>query len=81
LWEDRKVAVELDGGGVHGTRRAFEDDRERDRILTAEGYTAARLTWRQIHEAAAEVAADLRLILTPYPLSDGSGSLRPLSAR
>ncbi len=81
LWEDRKVAIELDGGGAHGTRRAFEKDRERDRILTAEGYTTARLTWHQITETPAEVAADLHLILTPYPLSNGSGPLRPLTSR
>lgn len=81
LWEDRKVAVELDGGAAHGTKRAFEKDRERDRILTAEGYTTARLTWRQITEAPAAVATDLRLILTPYPLSDGSRDLRPLPPR
>jgi hypothetical protein len=81
LWEDRRVAIELDGGGAHGTRRAFEKDRVRDRILTAERYTTARLTWRQIHETPDEVAADLHLILTPYPLSNGSGALRPLPAR
>jgi very-short-patch-repair endonuclease len=81
LWEDRKVAIELDGGGAHGTRRAFEGDRERDRILTAERYTTARLTWHQITETPSEVAADLHLILTPYPLSNGSGALRPLPPR
>jgi hypothetical protein len=81
LWEDRKVAIELDGRAAHRTRRAFEKDRERDRILTAAGYTTARLTWRQITETPAEVAGDLRLILTPYPLSDGSGALRPLPPR
>jgi very-short-patch-repair endonuclease len=81
LWEDRKVAIELDGGGAHGTRRAFESDRERDRILTAERYTTARLTWHQITETPAEVAADLHLILTPYPLPNGSGALRPLPPR
>lgn len=79
LWEDRKVAIELDGGGAHGTKKAFQDDRERDRILTAEGYTPARITWRQITETPSEVASDLHLILTPYPLSNGSGALRPLS--
>jgi hypothetical protein len=81
LWEDRKVAIELDGGGAHGTRRAFESDRERDRILTAERFTTARLTWHQITETPAEVAADLQLILTPYPLSNGSRALRPLPPR
>jgi hypothetical protein len=81
LWEDRKVAIELDGGAAHGTKRAFEEDRERDRILTAEAYTTARLTWHQITGTPSEVAADLHLILTPYPLSNGPGALRPLSPR
>jgi len=72
LWDDPKVAIELDGGGAHGTTRAFHDDRERDRILTAEGYTTARVTWHHVHATPAEVADDLRRILTPYPLSDGS---------
>jgi Protein of unknown function (DUF559) len=67
LWEDRKIAIELDGGGAHGTKRAFQKDRERDRILTAERYTTARITWDQIQLTPSEVASDLHLILTPYP--------------
>jgi very-short-patch-repair endonuclease len=81
LWEDRRVAIELDGGRAHGTKKAFQKDRERDRILTAERYTTARLTWQQIAETPAEVAADLQRILTPYPLSNGPGALRPLPSR
>jgi very-short-patch-repair endonuclease len=67
LWEEQRVAIELDGGGAHGTTRAFHKDRERDRILTAEGYTTARITWDHIQLTPAEVADDLRRILTPYP--------------
>jgi hypothetical protein len=81
LWEERKVAIELDGGGAHGTKKAFHEDRERDRILTAERWTTARITWHQIKETPDEVASDLHLILTPYPLSNGSGALRPLPPR
>ncbi|HVW46273.1 MAG TPA: DUF559 domain-containing protein [Solirubrobacterales bacterium] len=81
LWEERRVAIELDGGGAHRTKKAFHDDRERDRILSAEGFTTARVTWRHIQDTPDEVAADLRRILTPYPSSHGSGSLRPLPAR
>jgi very-short-patch-repair endonuclease len=81
LWEDRRVAIELDGGGAHRTRRAFQEDREHDRILTAERFTTARITWHQITETPSEVASDLRLILTPYPWSNGPGALRPLSPR
>jgi very-short-patch-repair endonuclease/predicted transcriptional regulator of viral defense system len=81
LWEERRVAIELDGGGAHATKKAFQEDRERDRILTAERYTTARITWRQIHDTPDEVASDLHLILTPYPSSNGPGALRPLPSR
>jgi very-short-patch-repair endonuclease len=81
FWEERRVAVELDGGGAHGTTRAFQKDRERDRILVAEGYRTARITWDHIHQSPTEVADDLRQILTPYPLTDGPRALRPLPPR
>jgi len=81
FWEEQRVAIELDGGAVHKTAKAFEDDRERDRILTAEGYTTSRVTWHHLHDTPAELASDLRQILTPYPSSNGSGALRPLPAR
>ncbi len=81
LWEDRRLAVELDGRAAHRTARAFNHDPERDRILTSEGYTTARITWDHIHRTPTEVADDLRRILTPYPSSHGSGALRPLSPR
>jgi very-short-patch-repair endonuclease len=81
LWERERVAIELDGGAAHMTEKAFHDNRERDRILTAEGYTATRITWDHIHRTPTEVASDLRLILTPYPLSNGPGALRPLPLR
>lgn len=81
LWEDRKVAIELDGGAAHGTTKAFQKDRERDRILTAEGYTTTRITWDHIQLTPTEVASDLQRILTPYPLSNGPGALRPFPPR
>jgi hypothetical protein len=81
LWEDRRVAIELDGGGAHRTTKAFHDDRERDRILTAEGFTTARITWDHIQDTPDQVASDLQRILTPYPSPNGSGALRPLPAR
>jgi very-short-patch-repair endonuclease len=63
LWEDQRLAVELDGGGAHRTRKAFQDDRLRDRILIAEGWRTPRLTWHQLRDEPEAVAADLRLAL------------------
>jgi very-short-patch-repair endonuclease len=71
FWEERRVAIELDGGGAHRTTRAFHKDRERDRILLAEGYRTARITWDHIILTPDQVAADLHQILTPYPLPNG----------
>jgi len=63
LWEDERVAVELDSRSVHGTNKNFESDKQRDRILLAEGWRTMRVTWRQLQEEPDEVAADLRLAL------------------
>lgn len=63
LWRDHRLAVELDGRAVHATPAAFESDRERDRILQAEGWRTARVTWRQLWDDPEAVAADLRRLL------------------
>ena len=63
LWEEERVAVELDSRGVHGTNRNFESDKQRDRILLAEGWGTVRVTWRQLRQEPDEVAADLRMAL------------------
>jgi very-short-patch-repair endonuclease len=81
LWDEQRVAIELDGGAAHKTRKAFNDDRERDRILTVEGFTATRVTWDHLQNTPQDVADDLREILTPYPSSNESGALRPLPPR
>jgi len=81
FWERERVAVELDGAAVHKNIETFEKDRERDRILSAEGYRTPRVTWHHLTNTPEEVAADLREILTPYPLTNGSGALRPLPSR
>ena len=64
MWPAARLQVELDSRAVHGTRRAFEGDRQRDRILLAEGWRSTRVTWRQLHEEPAALAADLALLLT-----------------
>ena len=59
LWERERVAAELDSREIHGTRKKFESDRLRDRILVAEGWRTMRITWRQLHEEPEEIAEDL----------------------
>jgi hypothetical protein len=63
LWRRERLAAELDGREVHDTDDGFESDRERDRVLLAEGWPTTRITWRQLRDTRAEVAADLRLLL------------------
>lgn len=70
LWSAQKVIVELDGYATHGTRHAFEGDRDRDRRLLAAGYRGPRVTWRHLEEIPDEIAADLRALL----LSSTGGS-------
>lgn len=62
LWRDQRVVVELDGGKSHGTRVAFESDRERDRRLQAAGWRVIRVTWRQLDDHTALLADLLRLL-------------------
>jgi len=62
-WRERRVIVELDGHAVHVTRVKFERDRERDRVLQAAGWRVVRVTWRQLHEEASGLAADLHALL------------------
>jgi very-short-patch-repair endonuclease len=73
LWEAQRVIVELDSRGVHGTKKRFESDRQRDRILLAEGWRTMHVTWRQLRDEPEAIAADLRLALGgagpfPHPL-------------
>ncbi len=63
LWQHERLAVELDSRGVHGTKKHFETDRQRDRILVAEGYRTMRVTWWQLRDEPEESAADLKLTL------------------
>ena len=60
-WPDAKLAVELDGGAYHRTRRAFHEDRRRDRRLAAVGIHVVRVAWADL-EAEAALARELRAI-------------------
>jgi hypothetical protein len=54
--------VEVDGGAFHRTRRAFHEDRRRDRRLAVEGIQAARVAWRDLTLGPAGLAEELRAI-------------------
>jgi very-short-patch-repair endonuclease len=65
LWREARLVVELDGRATHDTRAAFERDRLRDRMLQVAGWRVIRITWRQLQDSPAEVAADLLTLLGP----------------
>jgi len=69
-WPGTNRIVELDGWQGHRTRSAFRDDRERDRRLTAAGYTVTHITWNQLDDEPEAIAADLRALLRVMPLKN-----------
>jgi len=64
VWRGPRVIVELDGRATHHTTLAFDNDRERDRILMAHGWRVMRVTWRQPCRDPEALAYDLRTLLS-----------------
>jgi hypothetical protein len=64
VWPEARLIVELDGYSFHGTRAAFERDRERDRAAVAAGWRVIRVTWWQLADSPREVVTDLRRALS-----------------
>jgi Protein of unknown function (DUF559) len=64
LYVDDRLVIELDSRSAHETTRAFEEDRRRDRYLLTAGYRVMRITYRQLHEEDATIAAQLRSLIT-----------------
>jgi very-short-patch-repair endonuclease len=62
-WPSHRLIVELDGYETHQTRKAFEDDRERDVALLLAGYRVVRVTWRQLTRQPDQVTSRLRRLL------------------
>lgn len=56
LWSQPRLIVELDSFGHHGTRAAFERDRERDAVLQLAGYRILRITHRRLKREPKAVA-------------------------
>jgi very-short-patch-repair endonuclease len=63
-WSEQRLIVETDGHRHHGTRAAFERDRERDSVLTARGWRVVRITHRRLARQPREVAGLLERLLS-----------------
>jgi hypothetical protein len=63
LWEKQRLAIEADGEETHGTRVAFQRDRDRDQRLVAAGYRTARVTWRQLEDEPKVIVRRIRRML------------------
>lgn len=62
-WPDHKLVVEVDGGETHNTRRAFLEDRRRDRRLAVMGIQVMRVTWDDLMRNADEVGVQVKAVL------------------
>jgi very-short-patch-repair endonuclease len=62
-WPEHRLIVECDGFAVHGTRKAFERDRAKDRARQAAGWRVIRLTWRQLTTEPGTIAGQLETLL------------------
>lgn len=62
-WHGARLVVEVDGRASHGTRRAFQGDRDRDSRLAAHGFRTLRFTWWDVTARPAVVADRVRRVL------------------
>jgi very-short-patch-repair endonuclease len=62
-YPDVKLAIEVDGFGVHGTPRAMAKDFVRQNGLVPYGWRVLRFTWRQVTRQPEMVAAAIRAAL------------------
>jgi very-short-patch-repair endonuclease len=63
-WPEHRLTVELDSYRYHGTRYAFEQDRQREREARSRGDEFRRYTWRDVVEDPEPMLRDLRALLT-----------------
>ena len=75
-WPEHGLVVELDSWRHHGTRAAFERDKERDAELHAHGITTLRFTYHQVTADRRWVAAQLSPSLAPRSRRGSSSSRR-----
>ncbi len=63
-WPEQRLTVELDGYRYHGTRHAWELDRQREREARSRGDEFRRYTWLDVVEDPEPMLADLRALLS-----------------
>jgi Protein of unknown function (DUF559) len=69
LWPEARLIGELDGFKSHSTKRAFRQDRKRDRRLGVAGFHVTRITEDAIATEPSDLAADLRTLLESVPVT------------
>jgi very-short-patch-repair endonuclease len=62
------LVAEVDGAASHLTRRAFQDDRDRDSLLVSSGYRVLRFTWWDVVHRPAVVVQRIRRALRAHSL-------------
>jgi Protein of unknown function (DUF559) len=62
---EHNLVAETDGYETHGTREAFEHDRQRDRDMLVDGIRTTRITYRQATERRSVVGGELTKLLRP----------------
>jgi hypothetical protein len=72
LWRAERLVVETDGWEAHGTRRAFENDRRRDRRLRLAGWEPVRFTWWDIEREPGGVTEVLARLGRAAPLASAA---------
>ena len=89
-WREHGLAVELDSWRHHGTRAAFERDKERDAELHAHGITTLRFTYRQVTQRPGWVGKPAQpctrptfsawiFLIAPFRRVSGNGASAPRS--
>lgn len=63
VFEQARVAVELDSRRWHGNDVNFLTDRRKERAIRAAGYELLRFTWAEVVHEPARVAAEIRAAL------------------
>ena len=70
-WPEHRLTVELDSYRYHSSRRAWEQDRRREREAYARGDDFRRYTWGDVFDHPTQMLAELRALLLSPPCQLG----------